>query len=185
MEVLKGQCHEIFCFWFFSWISFPQARKFAEIFAAKGWPPVSTTPAAKFVTSFSSVVDTIGKFATGVNDTGGKSTTLVANCHWYQQHRRQICHRCRWHRWQTMRLISGWGYLKVNLKAKIYLYVNSTIQRRSNKIIKIFLIEDLFHLPPMSATPVVNLKLRISPRLLEKIRNGPNGILWGWGETDS
>jgi hypothetical protein len=22
---LKGQCHEIFCFWFFSWISFPRA----------------------------------------------------------------------------------------------------------------------------------------------------------------
>ncbi len=22
---LKGQCHEIFCFWFFSWISFPPA----------------------------------------------------------------------------------------------------------------------------------------------------------------
>ncbi len=85
---LKGQCHEIFYFWFFSWISFHQAlegrfeffRKFAEIFAAKGWPPVSTTPAAKlppvsttpvanlppvsttpaanFATSFSSVVDT-------------------------------------------------------------------------------------------------------------------------------
>ncbi len=27
--------------------------------------------------------------------------------------------------------------------------------------------------------------LRISPRILEKIRNGPYGILWGWGETDS
>ncbi len=25
---LKGQCHEIFCFWFFSWISFPQAPYF-------------------------------------------------------------------------------------------------------------------------------------------------------------
>jgi hypothetical protein len=24
-----------------------------------------------------------------------------------------------------------------------------------------------------------------SPRIFEKIRNGPNGILWGWGETDS
>ncbi len=24
-DALKGQCHEIFCFWFFSWISFPQA----------------------------------------------------------------------------------------------------------------------------------------------------------------
>jgi hypothetical protein len=45
---------------------------------------VSTTPAANFATSFSSVVDTGGKqvatginynggkFATGVNDTGGK-----------------------------------------------------------------------------------------------------------------
>ena len=27
--------------------------------------------------------------------------------------------------------------------------------------------------------------LRISPRIFKKIWNGPNGILWGWGETDS
>jgi hypothetical protein len=32
---------------------------------------------------------------------------------------------------------------------------------------------------------VVHLYLRISPRIFEKIRNSPNGILWGWGETDS
>ncbi len=32
----------------------------------------------------------------------------------------------------------------MNLKAKIYLYVNSPIQRCPNKIIKIFLIEDFF-----------------------------------------
>ncbi len=32
-------------------------------------PPVSTTWAAKFAISFSSVVDTGGKFAAGVNDT--------------------------------------------------------------------------------------------------------------------
>ncbi len=25
---LKGQCHEIFCFWFFLWISFPPAPEF-------------------------------------------------------------------------------------------------------------------------------------------------------------
>ncbi len=25
---LKGQCHEIFCFWFFSWNSFPQASDY-------------------------------------------------------------------------------------------------------------------------------------------------------------
>ncbi len=40
--------------------------KFAEIFASQGAQPVSTTPAA----NFASVVDTGGKFATGVNDTG-------------------------------------------------------------------------------------------------------------------
>jgi hypothetical protein len=33
--------------------------------------------------------------------------------------------------------------------------------------------------------PVVHLYLRISLRIFEKIRNGPNGILWGWGEADS
>jgi hypothetical protein len=46
---------------------------------------------------------------------------------------------------------------------------------------KIFLIIDFFHLPPVSTTPVVNLELRISPRIFGKNRNGPNGILWGWG----
>ncbi len=40
-------------------------------------------------------------------------------------------------------------------------------------------------LPPVSLTPVVHLDLRISPRIFEKIRNGLNGILWGWGEIDS
>jgi hypothetical protein len=35
-------------------------------------PSVSTTQAANFTTSFASIVDTGGKFATGVNDTSGK-----------------------------------------------------------------------------------------------------------------
>ncbi len=107
------------------------------------------------------------------------STTPVTNCHWYQRHRRQICHRCQWHRWQILITVSGCRHLKVNLKAKLYIYVSSTTQRWPNKMIKIFLIEDFFHLPPVST------ELRISPRIFEKIRNGLNGILWGWGETDS
>jgi hypothetical protein len=44
-------------------------------------PPVSTTPAANFVTSFACVVDTGGKFATGVIDTGGKFAAGVNNAH--------------------------------------------------------------------------------------------------------
>jgi hypothetical protein len=47
------------------------------------------------------------------------------------------------------------------------------------------MIEEFSHLPPVSMTPVANLELRISPRIFEKIRNGPNGILRGLGETDS
>jgi hypothetical protein len=39
---------------------FEFSRKFAEIFASQGAPPVSTTPAANISTSFPSVVDTGG-----------------------------------------------------------------------------------------------------------------------------
>jgi len=148
---LKGQCHKIFCFWFFSWISLPPATEYpfwtvsnffensrrysqgkvhhryqrhrwqiflpfslALLIPAANLPPVSTIPAANLPPV---------------------STTPVANCHRYQRHRRQICHRCRWHRWQIMATISGCRHLKVNLKAKIYIYVNSTTQRCPNKII--------------------------------------------------
>jgi hypothetical protein len=81
-----------------------------------------------------------------------------------------------------MGTISGCSYLKLNLKAKIYIYVNSTTQRCPNKIIKIFQFEDFSHLPPVSATPVVHLELRISPQIFEKIRNGSIGILGAWGK---
>ena len=66
----------------------------------------------------------------------------------------------------------------------MYLYANSTTQRCPKERMKIFLIEDYFHLLPVSATPVVHIELRISQRIVEKIRNGPNGIIRGLGETD-
>jgi hypothetical protein len=84
-------------------------RKFADLFAFQGAPPVSTTQAANFSTSFASFVDTGGIFATGVNDIGGKFATGVN----------------------------------------------------------------------------ASLELRISPRIFEKIRNGPNCIISGVGESDS
>ncbi len=109
--------------------------------------------------------DTGGKFATGINDTGGKVGHQFL--------------KCFWHRWKNMATISGCRLLKVSLKAKIYICVNSTTQRCSNKIIKIFLIEDFFHLPP-----VVHLEPRISPRIFEKIRNGCNVMVYSgaWGK---
>ncbi len=57
-------------------------RKLAEIFTSQGAPPVSMTLSANFATSFASVVDTGGKFATGViatgvNNTGGKFAAAI------------------------------------------------------------------------------------------------------------
>jgi hypothetical protein len=88
---LKGQCHEIFRFWFFSSISFPPAPEypnrtvsnFFENSRRYSQVKVSTTSVANFATSFPCAVDTGGKFAAGVNDAGGNlppvSTTLAAN----------------------------------------------------------------------------------------------------------
>ncbi len=38
---------------------------------------------------------------------------------------------------------------------------------------------------PVSFTPAININSRISPRIFEKIQNGPNGILMGLGDTGS
>ncbi len=119
--ILKGQCHEIFCFWFFSLSVSPQPqsiplrsfqifRIFPEIFASQGAPPKSTTPAANFSTSFPCVVDidTGGKFATGVNDTGGIQYEQLSSQRCPKEIKHfwrkifSICHRCQRHRWCTL-----------------------------------------------------------------------------------
>jgi hypothetical protein len=92
------------------------------------------------------VNNTSGKFSAGINNAGGKLPLA-----------------------STIPAISGCIHLRVNLKAKIYIFVNFGTQRCPNKIIKIFLIEDFFLFPPMSTTPVVHLKLRISLQIFEKI----------------
>ncbi len=47
--------------------------------------------------------------------------------------------------------------------------ISQEIIIQNEKIIKIFQFEDFCHLPPVLATPVVHLELRISPRNFEKI----------------
>ncbi len=97
LSAVKGTVSRDFCFWFFSWISPPPSPPQPQSIANSlrysqvkvhylyqwHWWPVSMTPEAKlppvsmtsatiFSTSFASVVDTSGKFATGVKDAGGK-----------------------------------------------------------------------------------------------------------------
>jgi hypothetical protein len=78
------------------------------------------TPAAKFATSFTSVVDIGGKFATGVNDTGGGNNDTDGD------------------RWQTMETITDCRYLKVTLKAK-FIYMLTVLSKGvPTKLLKFF-----------------------------------------------
>ncbi len=62
---LKGLCHEIFCFWFFTWISFPSLTPAANL------PPVTLTPVANLPSVSTTQGELVAKFAAGVVDTGG------------------------------------------------------------------------------------------------------------------
>jgi hypothetical protein len=154
--------------------------KFAELFASQGAPLVSLTAKLPLVSTTPAANLPLVSMIPAAN-LPTVSTTTVANCHRCQRHRLQICHRCQWHRWQIMG--SGCRHLKVYLKAKINIQYMLTLLPKGVqiKLLKIFLLEDFFHLPPMSTTLVV----RISPQIFEKIRNGRNGILRCSVETHS
>jgi hypothetical protein len=106
-------------------------------------PPVSTTPAANFATSFTSVFDTGGK---------------------------------QWEQYQAADTLK-WAWRQK------FKYMLTLLSKGAPA--KLLNFSDFFHLPPVSTTPVVNLELQISPGIFKKIRNGPNGVLRGLGETDS
>ncbi len=150
LPVLKGQCHNIFCFRFFHESSSPK--------------PIENS--IRVISNF---------FKNSLR------YLQVKVHHWYQRHRRQI--------WPLLPLVpttpavnlppvsvtlvaNNWDnvrLLKWTWRQKfIYIYVNSSTQRCPNKIIKTFLIEDFFQLPPVSLTLVVCLELRIS---LQKKKN--------------
>ncbi len=122
------------------------------------------------------IVDTAGKFATSVNNTSGKfpqvSTTPAANLPPVSF---------------TPMANNGSNYqtadnLKWTWKKKIYLYAYSTTQRCPKEIIKIFLIEDFFHLPPVSWHQWQTLSCEYLREFSKKNQNGPNGIIRGSGD---
>jgi hypothetical protein len=75
-SALNGQRHEIFCFWFFSWIIFPQAsnnsiRVFSNFSKIRGDICKSRCTTG--------INDIGSKFAAGVNYTGGKFATAITD----------------------------------------------------------------------------------------------------------
>jgi hypothetical protein len=118
-------------------------QKFAKIFASQGAPPVSTTPVANFATSSAGVDDAGGKFATGVNDTSSKFVTSV-NDAGGKLPTVSTTPETNLPPVSTTPVANNGNniglQLKVNLKEKIYLYVNSTTQRCPKEIMKTFQI---------------------------------------------
>ena len=74
-----------------------------------------------------------------------------------------------------MATISGCRHLKVNLKAKFIYMLTLLPKGVQTKLLKCFRLK-VFS---------IELELRISPRIFENIRNSPNGIIRGLGETAS
>ncbi len=61
-DCLKGQCHEIFCFWFFH-----ESASVGKIAAGINDCTGINDSGGKFSISFARVVDSDGKFATGIS----------------------------------------------------------------------------------------------------------------------
>jgi hypothetical protein len=81
-----------------------------------------------------------------------------------------------------MGTISDYLHLKVNLKRKIFQYVNSTTQRCPNKIIESFLIEDFFHLPPVCDIGGAPSTANISENFLKNLKTALTGHSKAWGK---
>jgi hypothetical protein len=71
-KLVKGQCHKIFCFWFFS--CFPPAPEYLIRTVSNFFEIRGDIRNSRCTTSIN---NTGGKFATGVNDTGGKIATGI------------------------------------------------------------------------------------------------------------
>ncbi len=160
---LKGQCHEIFCFWFFYWISFPQAsdytiravsnffensRRYSQLkvchrcqrhrwqmektFKQKNFNNFVCSPLGSRVNIYinfclqvhlkvSAAWYCCHYFAAGVVDTGGKfATGVVGGAPWLANISANFRKKSKQSKWNTLGLGGNW-FLK-NQKQKISWY---------------------------------------------------------------
>ncbi len=123
--VLKGQCHKIFCLSFFSWITFPQApdnniriisnffensRRYSQVKVHHRYqrhrrqilPPVPLVLLTPVANNWNNI-----RLQIPESELEGKNLYIcflyypkVSKFFWLKIF--SICHRCRWHRWQTL-----------------------------------------------------------------------------------
>ncbi len=120
---LKGQCHEIFCFWFFSWIIFPRAPEYSiktisNFFEnSRRYSQLKVCHRCRWHQWQMEKIFNQKNFNNFVRSPLGSRGNIYINfchqvhrclqpdivpiiCHRCQRHRWQICRRCRWYRWK-------------------------------------------------------------------------------------
>ncbi len=124
---LKRQCHEIFCFWFFSWISFPQAsdytirvvsnffknsRRYLQLKVCQRcqrhrWQMEKTFKQKKFNNFvWSPLGSRVNIYINFCLQFHFKVSAAWYCCHYFPPVLLipvAICHRHRWHQWQICR----------------------------------------------------------------------------------
>ncbi len=97
---IKGQCHEIFCFWFFSWISFPPAPEYSIKTVLNFYENSRIYLQLKVCLFQVSAAWFCSHYLPEV------SLIQVAICHRRHWHRQQICRQYHWQHkgnwWQNL-----------------------------------------------------------------------------------
>ncbi len=192
-SALKGQCHEIFCFWFFFMNQFP--------------PQPQSIPVGPFQIFSKNRGDILkSRCTTGINDNGGVLLIPVANLPPESTIPVSICHRYRWLRWQIATGINDtcgkfatgvvdtggkqWEQyqaadtLKWTWRQKFICMLTLLSKGIPTKLFKFSWLKIFSFAIGVNDTGGQPLAANISANF-RKIRNGPNGILRGLGETDS
>ncbi len=170
---LKGQCHEIFCFWFFSWISFPLAPEYS--------------------------IKTVSNFFE--NSRRYSQLKVCHRCHWHRWQIEKIFNQKNFNNFVWSPLGSR-GNININFCLQVHFQVSAAwycshylppvsltpvanlppVSTTQGELVAKFaagvvytggkfaagVIDTGGNLPPVSLTPVVHLDLRISLRIFEK-----------------
>ncbi len=187
---LKGQCHEIFCFWFFSWISFPPAPEYyiktvSNFFEnSRRYSQLKVCHRCQRHRWQMEKVFNQNNFINFVwSPLGSRGNVYINFC--LQVHFQVSASRYCSHYLPPVSMTPAANLPPVSLiPAQI---CHRCQQYKGNwwqNLLPVSLIP-VANLPPVSLIPVVHLYLRISPRIFENILNDSNVIIRGLGEGDS
>ena len=188
--LLMRQCHEIFDFWFFSWISFPQASEYT-------------------FTAISNFFENSRRYS---------RLKVHHRCQRHRWQMEKIFNQKNFNNFIWSPLGSR-GNIYINFCLQVHFQVSAAwycshclppVSTTQGELVAKFAagvvdtggkfaagvvdtggnlppvsLTPAANLPPVSLTPVVHLDLRISPRIFKKNWNDPNVIFRGLGEGDS